>query len=243
MRSLLLSCAYAFAFAASIFGFADSARAQAAQPAPQPAPQPPPGYVPAPQPQPPPGYVPAAPPPQGTGQAPPAYPPPPLVYYPAPQGAAPGAAPPQPTPAPPPPPSIIPYEEGDPIPSGYHLESKARMNLVGTGIGLFVPFYAISTLSAAIAEGPYDNPNYWPMYIPTIGPLIAISTAKPDNNFETFMLGLDAAAQTAGLGLIIWGMVAREKRLIRVADSVPALSIAPLHFGRGSFGLGISGAL
>ncbi len=241
MRSSLSSCAYAFAFAAAIFGFADSASAQAAQP----APQPPPGYVPAPQPQPPPGYVPAAPPPQGTGQAPPAYPPPPLVYYPAPQGTAPGAAPPpaQPTPAAPPPPSIIPYEEGDPIPSGYHLESKARMNLVGTGIGLFVPFYAISTLSAAIAEGPYDNPNYWPMYIPTIGPLIAISTAKPDNNFETFMLGLDAAAQTAGLGLIIWGMVAREKRLIRIADSVPALSIAPLHFGRGSFGLGISGAL
>lgn len=235
MRAFLSPVAFALV-AASVLCFGDTAAAQAPQPSAAP---PPPGFTPAPPataPAPPPGFSPVAPPPPGTAPYPQQ---PPIVYYPAPSpGLMPGATA---QPAPPPPPSIIPYEDGDPIPAGYHLESRARMNLVGTGIGLFVPFYAISTLSAAIAEAG-GNSNYWPMYIPTIGPVIAISTAKPENNFATFMLGLDTAAQTAGIGLIIWGMVAREKRLIRIADSVPAFELAPLHFGRGSAGLGISGS-
>lgn len=247
MRSFLSYRAHFIGFAAAVFALTSVAHAQ--QPAPQPSaapqPAPPPGYVPAAPPPgyqpaaPPPGYQPATPPPGYQPAGPPGTYPPPVVYYPAPPGTAPGAPPP---PATPPPPSIIAYEDGDPIPEGYRLDSRARMNLVGTGIGLFIPFYVISTLSAAIAEAG-GNSNYWPMYVPTIGPLITISTAKPDNNFEVFMLGLDAVAQTAGIGLIIWGMASREKRLIRVAGETPSLTIAPAYLGRGSFGLGISGTM
>ncbi|MRG92259.1 hypothetical protein [Polyangium spumosum] len=217
--------------------------------APPPPPPPPPGYEPAPPqvaPLPPPGY------PQGypQGYPPPGYPPP---------GYAPPPGYPQgyPPPGYPPPgygpnsygygppgaelPATLPYEEGDPIRPGYRLESRIRKGLViGGAVTFGVPWF-FSAMIASIGSSVDRNAGTWPLYIPALGPFIAMGTLDSEGA-GTFWLALDGLAQSGGIAMLIAGLVAQEKRLVRT-NEFGSVTVMPLRFGPHGGGLGLVGTM
>jgi hypothetical protein len=174
----------------------------APQPGAPPAP-PPPGYGAAP-----PGYGP----PQGypQGYPPPGYGPPPGAYaYPYPYGY-PGYM--QPVP----PPRTLPYDEGQAVPPGYHVEERARRGLVIAGTVTFGSAYLISILGASSAVASDDNSSddFAPLFIPVAGPFITLGTAEDADGVAPIFI-LDGIAQVGGLALLIAGLAAQESILVR----------------------------
>jgi hypothetical protein len=185
--------------------------AQAAEPLPPLPPStataPPPGYG-----QPPPGYPPPGQPPPG--QPPPGYYPPP-GYGPPPQYGAPAD----------PRPRFIDSDEGQEIPKGYHLRTKARRGLIGGGAGMLGGMYLISVIVGAVGNaghvrtvfGSGDGRDPWtPMYIPVIGPFVTMATASTDlDSGGTAFLGFDGVVQLGGAAMIVLGIALPTKQLVR----------------------------
>ena len=188
-----------------------SAHGQAAGPPPAPA------SAPAPAPYPPP----AAPqyPPPGPYQQP--YPPPQLMY------------------APPGPRYIKDWEEGQPIPYGYHPESRARKGLVIPGAVVLGVAYLLSTLIASEdSNSTYGQDRYEALYIPVLGPFIQLfsdSNAPGDNQ----AFALDALAQSAGLAMLVCGLAFPRHILVRNDMGVVSVVPTPMTIGRGGTGLGL----
>ncbi|MDI3290442.1 hypothetical protein [Polyangium sp. 15x6] len=225
------------------------AAAQAPPPPPPPAgspdtsapPPPPPGYAPAappgyapppgyPQGYPPPGYAP--PPGYPQGYPPPGYAPPP-GYGPNSYGyGQPGA----------PLPATLAYEEGDPIPPGYRVDSRIRKGLViGGAVTFGVPWF-FSAMIASIGDSVSRSSELWPLYIPAVGPFVAMGTLDSEGA-GTFWLAVDGLAQTGGIAMLIAGLVAQEKRLVRSELDAASVTVVPLRFGPHGAGLGLVGTM
>lgn len=236
---------------------AGTAHAQPAQPAAQPAAQPPPppppppagtgaeaqgqpGAQPPPPPPPPPGY---GQPPPGYGQPPPGYgQPPPGYTYPPGYGPPPGYYPPPGYGAEYPPlgPKRMPFEEGQPIPPGYRVETRARKGLIVGGAVTFGVLYLLSAFTASVAVDSGDSEEFGPLFIPVAGPFVTIGTAEAQG-VGTFALVLDGVGQAGGVAMFIAGMVTEEKFLLR--NDQAKISVTPMMVGESSFGLGIRGAM
>jgi hypothetical protein len=191
---------------------------------------------------PPPGQAPPgqAPPPyqQQSGYPPPpgyGYPPPPGYGYPPPPGYY-GAPPRQPPPK---------WEEGDPVPAGYHVEEKTRTGLIIAGaITLGVPY--VIGLSFASSSNFY-NASGW-LVVPALGPWLTLALRENRCNQTTtnelvdcvadplirVYLVIDGLAQTAGAILLVLGATSKRTRL--VPDS--AITVSPVRIGTG-YGLGL----
>ncbi len=212
----------------------------AAQPAPGPTPAPPPAAAlpgaPAAPPthgQPPPGY----------GQAPPGYGPPPAGYYPPPGYGQPPPGYGQPPPGYYPPPAYyyppptammpvltLPYEDGDPIPQGFTVRSRANKSLVIAGSITFGVPYILSVLTAGttLSADASNGAEFAPLFVPVLGPFITIGTAHAEGA-GTFWLVVDGLAQTGGMAMFIAGLVLEEKYLQRTmqASLKPEVLINP----------------
>jgi hypothetical protein len=197
--------------------------------APGAAPSAPPGYAPTP------GYPPGSAPPPGYGQ--PGYPGYPPPGYGAP-GYPPGYAPypyaPYPYPyytAPPaPPPPILPYEEGQDVPQGYHVEARANRKLIAAGAGVLGGTWAFSALVAGLvmADNSGNDKGYAPLFVPVVGPFISLGTShldfSRDGGLGAFLI-LDGIAQVGGATLLIVGLVKDKHVLVR--DSAPRAPSVP----------------
>jgi hypothetical protein len=194
--------------------------------------QPPAGYG-----QPPPGYAPPPAgyqqPPAGYGQPPPGYGQPPQGgYYPPPGYGQPpqgGYYPPPGYYYPPPgammPVLTLPYEEGDPIPQGFAVRSRANRSLIIAGSITFGAPYLISALVAAtvVSADSNNGGELAPLFAPVVGPFIAIGTAHAEGA-ATFWLIFDGLAQAGGVAMFIAGLTMEEKYLQRTP---PHASIKP----------------
>ena len=167
---------------------------------------------------------------------PPAYPPP---YYaaPPPYGAYPRG------------PARLRYEEGDPVPPGYHVVSRARQGLVIAGTIVFAVSYGIA-LGAALVDD-FNDQTSW-LAIPLAGPwLMMYNRAQPrcdtttssdvcfEHELETilrFYLAVDGVAQAAGATMLGFGIAGR-KLLVR-DDSYAAVRVRILPGRVGSSGYG-----
>ncbi|MDI1446973.1 hypothetical protein [Polyangium sp. 6x1] len=212
-RRTLLS----FSAALTILGVASISQAQGAQP------PPPPGVMPSQQQPPPPSAMPQQqpPPPGALPQQPP-----------LPMGAAPPGYPPRGSYAPPIfGPSRLPYKEGDPIPPGYGIETRPRYKMATAGLATFAPLYGMSVLFAgsfAGSEGVVSG-YYTPLFIPVIGPFVAISTSDAES-FGVFMLMLDGLGQATGVALFVAGLLSDEKFVSRTPtafDPRPEVVVGP----------------
>lgn len=222
---------------AGALGAAAAALVSAAGPASAQEPaQPPPGFEQQPQ-QPPPGYGQA---PPGYGQAPPGYGyPPPGYGYGVPATPVLG-------------PKKMDYEEGDPIPPGYHVETKMKKGLLIGGACTFGALYVITALIAATIQSAEDaigghSEDFTPLYIPAVGPFITIGTARSQNG-GTFLLAADGIAQSAGLAMAIIGIVAQDTVLIRNDVGKAGVRLSPVALGtdaRGkpTLGVGLVGSM
>ncbi|MEM1032951.1 MAG: hypothetical protein AAGN82_21575 [Myxococcota bacterium] len=231
----------------------------------QPAEEPPPGAAAPPVDDVPPGAAAPPPPPSDPPAAvapaprPSAPPPAPAAGYAPPPTGYGAPAPPVPNPdaamrsAPPEPlPDFIPnYEDGDPIPPGYKVQSKVRKDLVVAGSVVLGSAWLISVLSAAIAQtvdevdeqtGEVLNdtgPNDWiPLYIPVVGPFITIGTVGASGGGVGILL-LDGVVQSGGLAMLIAGIALPKKALVKTYGDVE-LTIAP-QVGMGHQSLGLHG--
>ena len=228
---------------------------------------PPPGYGTPQQ-----GYGQAPPPPgygtpqQGYGQAPP-----PPGYGTPQQGY--GQAPPPPGYGAPPPyggvatgygqpqwgrPAIIPYDEGDPMPPGYHLEDRIRKGPFVTGLAIGGAAYM---LSVSIAAGDsFENQKGW-LLLPAIGPWITLLARDDTCDVSTTTIGsvdeardcayeassaaevllvFDGILQGTGLLLVTIGLAAPRTVLVR--DDAAELVVQPVRVGRSGYGMGLSGS-
>jgi hypothetical protein len=170
---------------------------------------------------------------------PPAYPPP---YY----------APPQPYGAYPRGPARLRYQEGDPIPPGYHVVHRARPGLVIAGTIVFAVSYGIA-LGVALLDD-FNDETSW-LSIPIAGPwLMMYNRAQPscsssqsgdicfERDLETvlrFYLAVDGVAQAAGAVMLGFGIAGR-KLLVR-DDSYATVRILPARLGATGYGAMLAG--
>ena len=132
------------------------------------------------------------------------------------------------------------WEEGQPVPYGYHPETRARKGLVITGSVLFGVLYILSTLVAAANDDSYSDNKYSALWIPVVGPFIqagANNNGSGDN--ETFIL--DGLAQAAGVTMLVLGLA--FPRTILVRNDLLSVSFVPtpMKVGHDGGGLGLVG--
>lgn len=174
------------------------------------------------------GRVDDAPPPAPTYTAPPPYGTPPPTYTPPPYGGG-YAAPPPPTG-----PKRMPYEEGDPVPAGYHVATRNRTGLLIAGGIVFGIFYGFTALGASNSTEPSTQ---W-LYLPVAGPVIYGNTL--DGEFAgvaRFFLWVDALAQAGGAAMLIAGFIPKTE-LVR--NDYATVHLTPV-LGKGTTGLALTG--
>jgi hypothetical protein len=114
------------------------------------------------------------------------------------------------------------WQDGDPVPPGYHPERRLRLGLLIAGAGVFVMAYGLSVVSA-LGSGNGANA------IPVVGPLLRFEREPA--------LALSSAAQVVGVGLLIGGVVGRW---VLVRDEQRSVEVQPLILPDGA-GVGLAG--
>jgi hypothetical protein len=125
----------------------------------------------------------------------------------------------------------LPYQDGHPIPNGYHVESTIREGPVIAGATTFGTGYIVSVVVGAV--GLKSGSNLIPMFIPIVGPFITLGTGEV-GEFNMLILGpilvLDGLLQTAGAVALTVGLASPKKVLVRGA--APAADTTPrIRFG------------
>jgi hypothetical protein len=128
-------------------------------------------------------------------------------------------------------PSRLPYNDGEPVPPGYEIQTRPRMGMAKAGIATLVPLYGLSALFGATYLGREDGAAqaYAPLLIPVIGPFATMGTAGTAE-FGTTILALNGLGQLAGAALLIAGLLTDEQYLARRRaglDIRPEVSVGP----------------
>jgi hypothetical protein len=138
------------------------------------------------------------------------------------------------------------YDEGDPIPPGYHQDTRIRKGLVIAGAVTFGSLYLTTILITAGVQGICDADGVSgdcdeasALYVPAIGPFIAIGTLDANAPAAVF-LAINGLGQSAGVAMLVAGLAARENVLVRDDISKPAIHVRPLVAGD-ALGLGLDG--
>jgi hypothetical protein len=129
------------------------------------------------------------------------------------------------------------WDEGQPVPYGYHPETRARKGLVIPGAVVFGVAYLLSTLVASADNSSYDGGDrYNALWIPVVGPFIQLGRSNnPSGNNDSLVF--DGLAQTAGLTMLVLGLAYPRRILVR--NDLGSLSFAPTPMKVGSDGTGL----
>ena len=137
---------------------------------------------------------------------------------------------------------ITDYEDGDPVPAGYHPVQRTRKALVIGGAVTFGCLYFISLLIAAAntdaAKADNRSSEADALYIPAIGPFVQM--ARTSSATANVFLALDGIAQAGGVAMFVAGIAMPKTVFVRDASTSPTLHLAPL-LGRGSTGMAVVG--
>ena len=112
------------------------------------------------------------------------------------------------------------YKEGQPIPRGYEITHKQRRWPLALGASVFGGAYLISAVVGfAGMLLNRQNPQDWgPMFIPVVGPFVAIKTVGADgvngSDGAAGLLGVAGAVQAAGLATFAIGMLIPPKKVL-----------------------------
>ncbi|WP_437565952.1 hypothetical protein [Sorangium sp. So ce542] len=166
-------------------------------------------------------------PPPVQGQPPPApQAPPPPAFYGGPGAPAAG-------------PKVLPWREGEPVPPGYHPETRVRKGLVISGAIVFGTVYLFTAIGGgdAVYRG---SSGYAALFVPCAGPFLTLATTQQDD-LETMALVLDGLVQVTGAALLLPGLFVPKTVLVRDDVSKPIVLPAPMALGPSSAGLGLVG--
>jgi hypothetical protein len=111
------------------------------------------------------------------------------------------------------------WQEGDPIPPGYHPSTRIRSGLVGGGAAMFGAPYLLSVLAAAIDSDLCNGVSNCtttlaPLYIPVVGPFITLGTAGGSATGDVFLV-VDGILQATGVVLFVFGIAVPKTVLLR----------------------------
>jgi len=130
------------------------------------------------------------------------------------------------------------WQDGDPIPFGFHTQRQPKIGLLIAGSLTFAIPYALSAKIAADGESKE-------MFVPVIGPFI--SAAKNESKgcsqycslhtLGTVVIAAEGIVQAAGLVMLVAGAVGKN---VLAADEPGSVSVAPMVVPRGA-GVGVSG--
>jgi len=132
------------------------------------------------------------------------------------------------------------YEEGQPIPDGYHLATRTRRGPIVAGAVTFGTLYLFSAIAAAGSGDAHQggtNPE-GALYIPGIGPFIQLGSTTTQTG--TVVLVADGLGQSLGLALLIYGIANPKNVLVRNDLGKPM--ITPMRMGKDGYGLGLTGS-
>jgi hypothetical protein len=144
-------------------------------------------------------------------------------------------------------PETLPYEEGDEIPPGYERDSRIRTGLVVSGGVTFTVAWLVSIFVAAgigtqeveTSTGLEQSRGNRALYVPVVGPFVAIGTLHEPGAAGIFTLVVDGVTQSAGVAMIFAGLFAREQLLVRQKKTEQKkIELMPLPGGvtlRGAF--------
>lgn len=110
---------------------------------------------------------------------------------------------------------IADWQEGDPVPPGYHPTTRIRKGFVIAGSILFGVFYFFSSLTAAVgadANSGSGNPLA-SLWIPGVGPFFQM--ANTSTSLGNFVLAWDGITQCGGLAMLIYGLASPRTVLVR----------------------------
>lgn len=134
---------------------------------------------------------------------------------------------------------ITDWEEGEPIPPGYHPITRIRKGLVIGGALTFGITYLITALSGAVvADVSAGNREAMRLVIPVAGPFTLLSTGTASGDMFLVFNGL---VQAAGVGMLIGGLAAPKTVLVR-NDLAFQIKPTPMTFGSNSAGFGFVGS-
>jgi hypothetical protein len=138
------------------------------------------------------------------------------------------------------------YEEGEPIPPGYHADTRIRTGLVVGGAVTFGVMYLFSVLAGAVINDVADQPDYYGsstknergdfLFVPVLGPFLQMTKTKSSSG--NTMLVIDGVAQAAGATMLIVGITSPKTVLVR--NDLAEVRVTPMQVGTGN-GVGLVG--
>lgn len=138
-------------------------------------------------------------------------------------------------------PRTLEWEPGEPVPAGYHPSTQMRTGLVISGAVIFGSVWLLNALVASIGID-ISQGQAIPLFIPIVGPFIAMGTFRSLQATDAFFLVLDGLVQAGGAAMLIAGIAVPRHQLVRNRYTSLMLPM-PMTFGNGSAGIGFSGTL
>ena len=129
------------------------------------------------------------------------------------------------------------WNEGEPVPPGYHPVQRTRTGLIVGGAVLFGVFYLISAFVASVFSDSGNSGNN-ALWLPGVGPFIQM--ANTSSATGNLVLVIDGAAQSGGLAMLIYGIVSPKTVLLR-NDLATTPLVLPIRVGSDGYGLGLVG--
>jgi hypothetical protein len=141
--------------------------------------------------------------------------------------------------------AITDWQEGDPVPPGYHPIQRIRKGAVIGGAVSFGVLYFISVLIAAAQQDTQNavhgtDKSAAGLYIPVVGPFITMT--QTSSAVGDVFLAIDGLGQGLGAALLIYGLTSPQT-VLRRDDYFgrPRVVPQPLLFGHHGGGLGLTG--
>jgi hypothetical protein len=131
---------------------------------------------------------------------------------------------------------ITDWRPEQPVPPGYHPETRVRKGSVIAGLITFGIPYIYSSLIASIGEDANET-SVRPLWVPVLGPFLEIGYSHSVT--LDYALVLDGLTQGLGAGLVIYGIMSPRNVLIR--NDLAMVQVTPMRLGRDGNGVGFIG--
>jgi len=131
------------------------------------------------------------------------------------------------------------YQDGDPIPYGYHRETRTRKGaIIGGALAFGIPYLYSGLIASAGSDGGGASGNkVADLYIPVLGPFLEMG--QTNSATLRYMLFLDGAAQTLGAILLVYGVYVPRPILVR--NDLAMVTVTPMVLGRDGNGVAFAG--
>lgn len=133
------------------------------------------------------------------------------------------------------------YENGEPIPPGYHADTRVRTGLVVGGAVTFGVMYLFSVLAgSAINDANKYSSDHTRgdfLFVPVLGPFLQMT--KTSTSSGTTLLAIDGLAQAAGATMLMVGVM--SPRTVLVRNDLAEVRITPMRVGEKGNGVGLVG--